>query len=347
MSHGRHRRPATPLITRQLSRFSVVLTAGGAGIAAPLLLAGSANAAPVSVWDKVAECESSGDWSINSGNGYYGGLQFQQSSWEAVGGTEYAPRADLASKDQQIAAGEKLLAEQGPEAWPKCGPEAGLSRDSGEPDIDPGAESGSQDEQQESGSGEKEQGDAADLYTVASGDTLHTIAKGQDVKGGWEALYEANRETVGDDPGVIFPGQQLTLTGSQPGGEQDSGSAGGSDSDAADSAGSQSYPDNMDGWIREALDVMKANDIPGTYEGIERNILRESSGDPKAINNTDINAQNGTPSIGLLQVIQPTFDAYHVPGTENSQWDPVANIVAACNYAADQYGSIDNVNGPY
>ncbi|WP_189204770.1 transglycosylase SLT domain-containing protein, partial [Streptomyces purpureus] len=56
---------------------------------------------------------------------------------------------------------------------------------------------------------------------------------------------------------------------------------------------------------------------------------------------------NGVPSIGLLQVIKPTFDAYHVPGTKNDQYDPVANITAACNYAAARYGSIDNVNGPY
>ncbi|RBM19797.1 transglycosylase SLT domain-containing protein [Streptomyces sp. PT12] len=107
------------------------------------------------------------------------------------------------------------------------------------------------------------------------------------------------------------------------------------------------YPDNLDGWIREALDVMAANGIPGTYDGLHRNIIRESSGDPNAINLWDINAINGTPSIGLLQVIQPTFDAYHVEGTPYDIYDPVANLVAAANYAWDRYGSIDNVNGPY
>ncbi|RMI37006.1 transglycosylase SLT domain-containing protein, partial [Streptomyces triticirhizae] len=107
------------------------------------------------------------------------------------------------------------------------------------------------------------------------------------------------------------------------------------------------YPDNLDGWIREALDIMAQHGIPGTYEGLHRNIMRESSGDPNAINLWDINAINGTPSIGLLQVIQPTFDAYHVPGTPYDLYDPVANIVAAANYAWDRYGSIDNVNGPY
>jgi hypothetical protein len=105
--------------------------------------------------------------------------------------------------------------------------------------------------------------------------------------------------------------------------------------------------DNLDGWIRQALDVMAKHDIPGTYDGIHRNVMRESSGNPLAINDWDINAINGIPSKGLLQVIDPTFDTYHVEGTDSSPFDPVANIVAACNYAADRYGSIDNVNSAY
>ncbi|MFF7266061.1 transglycosylase SLT domain-containing protein [Streptomyces sp. NPDC008159] len=112
-------------------------------------------------------------------------------------------------------------------------------------------------------------------------------------------------------------------------------------------AAAKSYPNNLDGWIREALDIMKKHKIPGTYHGLHKNIMRESSGNPRAINNWDINAQNGVPSIGLLQVIKPTFDAYHVPGTAWSQYDPVANLTAAANYAADRYGSIDNVNSAY
>ncbi|MGW7467593.1 transglycosylase SLT domain-containing protein [Streptomyces xantholiticus] len=107
------------------------------------------------------------------------------------------------------------------------------------------------------------------------------------------------------------------------------------------------YADNLDGWIKEALDIMKAEGIPGTYEGLHRNIMRESSGNPNAQNNWDVNAQNGTPSKGLLQVIQPTFEAYHVPGTPHDMTDPVANITAAANYAADKYGSIDNVDSAY
>ncbi|WP_328562113.1 transglycosylase SLT domain-containing protein [Streptomyces coelicoflavus] len=116
---------------------------------------------------------------------------------------------------------------------------------------------------------------------------------------------------------------------------------------ATTAATATTYSDNLDGWIRESLDIMAQHGIPGTYDGIYRNIMRESSGNPLAINNWDINAINGTPSKGLLQVIDPTFQAYHVPGTSWDPYDPVANITAACNYAADRYGSMDNVFSAY
>lgn len=112
-------------------------------------------------------------------------------------------------------------------------------------------------------------------------------------------------------------------------------------------AAAKPHADNLDGWIKESLSIMKSKGIPGTYEGLHRNIMRESAGDPNAQNGWDVNAQNGTPSKGLLQVIQPTFDAYHVEGTPNNLTDPVANITAAANYAADKYGSIDNVDSAY
>ncbi|MFJ9632035.1 transglycosylase SLT domain-containing protein [Streptomyces sp. NPDC091280] len=107
------------------------------------------------------------------------------------------------------------------------------------------------------------------------------------------------------------------------------------------------YPNTLDGWIRESLAIMAQKGIPGTYNGIYRNVIRESSGNPYAINNWDSNAAAGTPSKGLLQVIDPTFNAYHVAGTSFDPYDPVANITAACNYAAAVYGSIDNVYGAY
>ncbi|MFI0238637.1 transglycosylase SLT domain-containing protein [Streptomyces sp. NPDC016845] len=116
---------------------------------------------------------------------------------------------------------------------------------------------------------------------------------------------------------------------------------------AAKPAAAKTYANNLDGWIRQSLDIMKSKGIPGSYEGLHRNIMRESSGNPNAVNNWDINARNGIPSKGLLQVIQPTFDRFHVAGTKDSLTDPVANITAAANYAAHRYGSIDNVNSAY
>jgi hypothetical protein len=104
---------------------------------------------------------------------------------------------------------------------------------------------------------------------------------------------------------------------------------------------------SLDSWIKQSLSIMKAKGIPGSYEGLKRNIMRESGGNPGAQNNWDVNAKQGTPSKGLLQVIDPTFHTYHVAGTANSITDPVANITAAANYAAHRYGSIDNVNSAY
>ncbi|MBZ6475267.1 transglycosylase SLT domain-containing protein, partial [Streptomyces griseocarneus] len=109
----------------------------------------------------------------------------------------------------------------------------------------------------------------------------------------------------------------------------------------------KAYADNLDGWISESLDVLRAKGIPASYEGIKRNIMRESTGNPRAINDWDVNAVNGVPSKGLLQIIDPTFKAYHVEGTSWDIYDPVANITASCNYAADKYGSMDNVNSAY
>ncbi|MFE4579193.1 transglycosylase SLT domain-containing protein [Streptomyces chartreusis] len=100
-------------------------------------------------------------------------------------------------------------------------------------------------------------------------------------------------------------------------------------------------------WINQALQIMHTKGIPGSYNGIYRNIIRESSGNPHAINLWDSNAKAGIPSKGLMQVIDPTFQTYHVEGTSWDIYDPIANIAAACNYAAHRYGSIDNVWSAY
>lgn len=177
-------------------------------------------------------------------------------------------------------------------------------------------------------------------YTVVAGDTLAKIAAAHQLKGGWKKLYEDNRNVIGNDPSKIRPGLKLKL-GAKAESQTSAKSA------TVTQASAKTYADNLDGWIRQSLDVMAAQGIPGTYDGIHRNIMRESSGNPRAVNNWDSNAAKGTPSKGLLQVIDPTFRAYHVPGTSWDIFDPVANITAACNYAAKRYGSIDNVYGPY
>jgi len=106
---------------------AAVGTLGAAGVAA-LSAAAPAEAASVSTWDRVAECESSGNWHINTGNGYYGGLQFTTGTWSAYGGKTYAVRADLATKNQQITIAERVLSGQGPGAWPVCSVQAGLTK---------------------------------------------------------------------------------------------------------------------------------------------------------------------------------------------------------------------------
>ncbi|MEU1225398.1 transglycosylase family protein [Streptomyces sp. NPDC005828] len=329
--NGRHRRP------RQAPALVVAAGVTGSAMALPLLATGSASAADAPTWDRVAECESGGQWSANFGNGMYGGLQFTQDSWERHGGLAYAPSPDLASRAQQIAVAEKALA-QGSTEWATCAPIAGLKNDGkatgvnpgptavpttpagplpesnrtagdtptaspqrgtasatpaapaapatsatpgastttpaapatpttpGTPDasVTPGTpdssdtpkgdvpsatpgtgkhrgeaapeESGKPDSSAETGkhaagadksaekvdatpvtdaakdSGATDSQDTSDEYTVQPGDSLSDIAQENELPGGWTALYDANRKTVGVDPNLILPGQSLDLT---------------------------------------------------------------------------------------------------------------------------------------
>ncbi|MFC8230044.1 transglycosylase family protein [Streptomyces sp. NPDC057287] len=226
-SKGKHRRPSKAV------RIATLAGVTGAAVAVPLMGATGASAASVDTWDAVAQCESGGNWSINTGNGYYGGLQFSASSWAAAGGTQYAARADLATKGQQIAAAEKLLDLQGPGAW-SCAGAGGLTNDGVDPGVDTGsgqsadkAETKAQPErkaEQPTTRSEKrtapektvttptgkkvEKGDGE--YKVKAGDTLSKIADAKKVKGGWAKLFKLNDDIV-DDADMIFPGQQLHL----------------------------------------------------------------------------------------------------------------------------------------
>ncbi|MFI1171126.1 transglycosylase family protein [Streptomyces melanogenes] len=207
---GRHRRYQPS----RINRASLTVTAGGAGMALPLIGAGAAHAASLDVWDKVAACESTDNWKINTGNGYYGGLQFSQSTWVAYGGRQYAPRADLASRSEQIAVAEKVLDAQGPGAWPVCSGEAGLTRGSAHT-----AHTAPAAQQHHARVAKKAPPQASPTkvpgkregYTVIPGDSLSRIAHTEHVKGGWQALYTVNRKVVGPDPDLILPGQRLAL----------------------------------------------------------------------------------------------------------------------------------------
>ena len=191
-SKGKHRRPS-----KAARAIAVAGVTGAAAIAAPLMAAGSASAATASEWDAVAQCESGGNWSINTGNGYYGGLQFSASTWAGYGGTQYASTADQASKAQQIAIAEKVLAGQGKGAWPVCGKGLsgasydGAAASSGNSGSDSSSSSSSSSAQEsiqetrasrsseratvETPTGKKvKKGDGE--YKVVSGDTLSSIA---------------------------------------------------------------------------------------------------------------------------------------------------------------------------
>ncbi|MFJ8807290.1 transglycosylase family protein [Streptomyces sp. NPDC102490] len=238
---GKHRRPS------KATRVIAVAGVTGAAVAAPLMAAGNASAATTSEWDAVAQCESGGNWSINTGNGYYGGLQFSASTWAAYGGTQYASTADQASKSQQIQIAEKVLAGQGKGAWPVCGTglsgaanTGGGSQDSGSGSSQSSQSSQSQSsgstaerstEQKASRSSERpaaeQKTDKAEKktvttptgkkvkkgdgeYKVVKGDTLSSIAAEHDVKGGWAKLFKLNDDIV-DQADLIYPGQQLHL----------------------------------------------------------------------------------------------------------------------------------------
>ena len=180
-----------------LRRGAVVL--GGAAAVSLGVLAAPASAASPNDWDAVAQCESSGNWAINTGNGYYGGLQFSSSTWAAYGGRDYAPNAHLATKAQQIAVAERTLDAQGPGAWPNCGK-----------GLDPSApEAGAAAAVQTLVSAPAPAATGG-TYTVQAGDTLGRIASEQGVAGGSQALYAANDDQL-SSPDRITVGQVLQL----------------------------------------------------------------------------------------------------------------------------------------
>ncbi len=230
----------TTASTRSYRRRAACLAAAGAVFLGPFLATGTAAAADGATWDRLAQCESTGNWSINTGNGYYGGLQFSQSTWEAFGGTAYAPRADLATRAQQIVTAEKTLARQGWGAWPACSAKLGLGAAdrAGSPPAPapapapqaaapapapapapvpapapapaPQAAVPAPAPRAEAPAPAPERVVTGATYTVRSGDTLSRIAAANGL--GWRDLYAANRDVI-SDPSLIRPGQVLRLGG--------------------------------------------------------------------------------------------------------------------------------------
>lgn len=178
---------------------SVALAAGVASFGlAP------AQAQAATVWDRLAMCESSGNWHINTGNGYYGGVQFSASTWRAFGGGVFAPRADLATKAEQIVVATKVQKAQGWNAWPSCSRKLGLR---GTP---PTAAKPSSNRTR-SVSRSTTRVAAHSRYTVRSGDSLSKIAARYHLGGGWRHLYALNKRSIGSNPDHLRVGQSLRL----------------------------------------------------------------------------------------------------------------------------------------
>jgi hypothetical protein len=129
-------------------------------------------------WGCIAECESGRRWDVNTGNGFYGGLQFLQSTWKKFGGLRYALRADLATREEQIAVAEKVLASQGWQTWPACSQRYRLQ---------------------------------GRVHAVHAGETLVSIAGRYGIDGGWRSLFRANEDMVGQYPERLNVGTQLVI----------------------------------------------------------------------------------------------------------------------------------------
>ncbi len=226
-------RENAPKTHKGQARTTAVLA--GAALLAPLgLLAASGNAAAADsgVWDRIAQCESGGNWHINTGNGYYGGLQFSAGTWRAYGGSAYAATADQASRSAQIAVATKVQHAQGWGAWPVCSARAGANGSA------PAASSGKVTEKSTKttkksttestkkqstkkatpskpaktparGTNNASRGTSRGDYTVREGDTLSGIAAEHGTT--WRKIYAANKAVIGTDPDLIVPGQQLDL----------------------------------------------------------------------------------------------------------------------------------------
>lgn len=209
---GRHRK------ARNRTR-TVGLATAPLAAAIPFAMTSPAQAATTNTWERLAACESGGNWHINTGNRYYGGVQFSDGTWDGNGGNRFAKRADLATKAEQIVIAEKVLDARGWSPWPACSSRLGLSGSDakGNPRKHPDGKKGAsraadnRASSQPASRGKHRKAHHHAVYVVRSGDTLSGIAGAKHVSGGWMHLYHLNRSTIGSNPGLIKPGQRLRL----------------------------------------------------------------------------------------------------------------------------------------
>ncbi|MFD5249010.1 transglycosylase family protein [Amycolatopsis sp. NPDC058340] len=202
---GKHRKMSAA--TRHIARVAIA----GVAVGAPLAIA--ATPASATNWDAIAQCESSGNWSTNTGNGYYGGLQFSQSTWRAYGGTGSAHNA---TREQQIAVAERVLQGQGIGAWPHCGKKGGSaspakaksSAPKATKKVTPKKSTAPVQKQAPAPAANVANSNPAGDYTVVAGDTLSKIASKFNVQGGYQKLQELNKEYV-PNADFIVVGQKL------------------------------------------------------------------------------------------------------------------------------------------
>ena len=205
---GKRNKPS--FASRTIARVAIA----GLAVGAPLAIAAGPAQAEGSVnWDAIAQCESGGNWAINTGNGYYGGLQFSPSTWRANGGSGSAHNA---SREEQIRVAENVLKSQGIGAWPTCGKKSGstggqvkkatpkTTKKATAPKAVKATPKAATPKAAPQPAAPQGTGD----YVIKSGDTLSKIADQLNVQGGWQALYEKNKSTV-SNPNLIFPGQVL------------------------------------------------------------------------------------------------------------------------------------------
>ncbi|MFI9152738.1 transglycosylase family protein [Streptomyces sp. NPDC053367] len=269
----------------------------GSAIAIPLLGASGANAADGTTWDRVAECETGGAWSAYDGYGHFGGLRLTQTDWETYGGLDYAPSPEQASRQQQIAVAERVLADQGVTAWPTCGPLSGLGEDSAPADVDTGVSEdassglgglidtpGSSESSGSSGSS-----DSSPLLPSPSSSSSpsssngSTGSDGQDEQGNQRNTTKADPSPDADsgssrDAGAASPESDSSATGNLQDDSDKSGQSGTSSADAdADTGTGRHRGDSADEGVGEDVADGRTGDSTARHASRGGAVVRDAA----------------------------------------------------------------------